>query len=1353
MQIEIQESQSIGNTFRLNRAVLLMVLFFVHTGLLAQEFKPLKSPDVTEFMKSNYLPMNEYSGRADVQIPLYEIDLDGLKIPIIITYNTGGVQVNSAATRVGLNWSLSAGGLISKEIVGDQDTYSLGYYSQERAEYVYNKYGYLMHLWQPPGNYAIPEPLRDTQPDLFHVSAPGLITKFTHKSDGSGFELSNTGAIIKSLFEYRGPYSTANETLSGMPIEIVSQNGFSYTFFEREYNTVFPRSKGSSDIGGLPDDLEQDPWPTDKSEEEVLEALYGNTIGNWGPEAFHELFPNIYLASIKSPQTNKSVDFSYAKNFIVDNHRRIERHFSLSGDNGPWLYGQTNFEHDYSMEKLIEKIDFPEGTVNFYYDDRLDISGGKKLTKIEVRNLEGKLVKGILFQHDYFTTSGCSDVQCLRLKLTGVQFYNSNGDVLPGYSFDYNAVSLPKRYSLNQDYAGYFNGYHGQPLNNYIPKVYYKANQGRYSYLPFQIDGYSLVAGNVGLEADLSYAKAGILEKITYPTGGYSSFEYELNEFDFLGNKLKGFGLRVVSQSLYNQNNSLKKKVSYEYINANGSTSGEVADMPSFLYYFVETGIKRIVQANLRSMRQTKNGNVGYSRVIIAEQGNGYVVNNYSNLSHFPNIYPVTYEVYNSQFYDANIHQELIDAGAVPEINHDMDVKRGRLLSSEVYNDDNEPVQLKNREYEYKSYDEIDVHENYTTDTYISPFENGSNLPYARYNSKLHSESYELKEEVSHDQVVGNTQISTTSTYDYVASYPFIKERKSEASNGKMTRQIFYYPFDNEVSSEANVNSLNDLNILRPVKNEIYEESNLLITSHSSFGDFEGKILPTLLTKAQQGSPQRKQQEFHVYDKKGNVAEYSNRNGIHVSVLWAHNYEYKIAEVVGATYSEVLTTLGAVNSDYLQLMSNSQLETELDKLRSGLQHAQIYTYTQEPLIGIRSITEPGGLKNSYEYDGFNRLTHVKDHDGNILKKYSYHHKLNPTATIQSINLQATIDRLPAENYESNPLPATSVVTLRANVVGGTGDYAYEWKLDGTGSVLGRTNQIWVDLACGASPTYQLKVTDSSGSSLTITQVIYARNCGEAFYVAPISVTSGENSWSKKCEVEEAQGGSFKFSYNWTFAPSQLAGGIIYSPRSRVFYNTSADPLTYTVTLVVTDLETNQTVTRTATGSIDGEYEIPSCFIAGTKILMADGSEKKIEDIKTGERILTYNIESKSPEIGEVENTVSPIHKHMIDISFIKGIKNTNTLDHPYYIKGKGWASYDPKLTFRNYELKVKKMEVGDVAFLYDRQSGNLVEVEIENIDQKEINVVTYNLDRVSKNHNFFANGILVHNKYSGLEKK
>ena len=81
------------------------------------------------------------------------------------------------------------------------------------------------------------------------------------------------------------------------------------------------------------------------------------------------------------------------------------------------------------------------------------------------------------------------------------------------------------------------------------------------------------------------------------------------------------------------------------------------------------------------------------------------------------------------------------------------------------------------------------------------------------------------------------------------------------------------------------------------------------------------------------------------------------------------------------------------------------------------------------------------------------------------------------------------------------------------------------------------------------------------------------------------------------------------------------------------------------------------------------------FIAGTKILMSDGQTKNIEEVQLGDKVQTYNTENESVETGIVEEIVTPIHDKLIEIVFDNTIKNTNTLDHPYYVKNKGWCFF------------------------------------------------------------------------------
>lgn len=160
-------------------------------------------------------------------------------------------------------------------------------------------------------------------------------------------------------------------------------------------------------------------------------------------------------------------------------------------------------------------------------------------------------------------------------------------------------------------------------------------------------------------------------------------------------------------------------------------------------------------------------------------------------------------------------------------------------------------------------------------------------------------------------------------------------------------------------------------------------------------------------------------------------------------------------------------------------------------------------------------------------------------------------------------------------------------------------------------------------------------------------------------------------------------------------------------------------------------------------SIPKQYEY-MCFIKGTKILMGNVTIKNIEEVRIGDEIKTYNFQKNKIENQIVIETISVIHYNFIEISFSNGIVNTSTLDHPYYVVGKGWCSYKPEETSKKYNITVNKLEVGDLCYYYD---GNKI-IDIKILSFKEIHKrqTSYNLSKVKSNKNFFANGILVHNK-------
>jgi len=149
-----------------------------------------------------------------------------------------------------------------------------------------------------------------------------------------------------------------------------------------------------------------------------------------------------------------------------------------------------------------------------------------------------------------------------------------------------------------------------------------------------------------------------------------------------------------------------------------------------------------------------------------------------------------------------------------------------------------------------------------------------------------------------------------------------------------------------------------------------------------------------------------------------------------------------------------------------------------------------------------------------------------------------------------------------------------------------------------------------------------------------------------------------------------------------------------------------------------------------------------CFIAGTKVTMLDGSEKNIEDIVLGDEVLSFN--GTVNEGKKVVDLKAPTHKDIVKYVFTNGAELTCTYDHPIFIHAGELASYTPDLTNSRYDLdkEVKQIKVGDLVYVNETRSQTAIR-EIVELDLGDTQTYIFT---VQDNHNFYANGILVHNK-------
>jgi len=134
-------------------------------------------------------------------------------------------------------------------------------------------------------------------------------------------------------------------------------------------------------------------------------------------------------------------------------------------------------------------------------------------------------------------------------------------------------------------------------------------------------------------------------------------------------------------------------------------------------------------------------------------------------------------------------------------------------------------------------------------------------------------------------------------------------------------------------------------------------------------------------------------------------------------------------------------------------------------------------------------------------------------------------------------------------------------------------------------------------------------------------------------------------------------------------------------------------------------------------------------------------------------VMSYNLETQEIEAKTVIELMQPLHNDIVEFVFSNGVRTQHTYDHPYYVNGKGWSSYKPDLTTARYNTAdledTSLIEVGDICITDGGDPGPCITVLTEINEIVTGDIPTYNFT-VSDNSNYFADGVLVHNKMGDL---
>ncbi|TRZ69881.1 MAG: hypothetical protein D4R97_09135 [Bacteroidetes bacterium] len=548
-------------------------------------------------------PVSYFTGRPEISVPLYTIEDYGYALPISLSYYASGIKVTDMASWVGIGWSLNAGGVITRTIRGMQDEINYNGFLSNAGQIIQsnlvkgncpgcpNSSTDYLDLWDiNNGNM-------DGLADIYYFNFGSYSGKFVFDYYGDIFQMPDN-PLLKII-----PYRDALPTDLGAfrhihAFDIITEDGARYKFGDNatektmwESNYVYESSVYQ---------FTQDNYPSTLIEHNLaprnLQEPYLPYNNSW------------YLNKIILPNATDSILFTYETDSISYRQNWTDTYFYDSPKLVPdplnaiyWPQILRNFSEYGVFTKRLSGISWKDGTISFIKnnDPREDIDsyyGNKKtnsyaLSKIEIKNIKNQIVRRIDLKTSYFNeaelysgTEETGKVYYYRLKLDTVIVNNQQ------YSFEYNPTRLPARYSPLFDFWGYYK--HDslyQTSSDLIHKIskpqlfVYPVDtsnsiySGIYSIYPRSThNGDEFVLPGKNMYPDLESTKAHVLTKITFPTGGSDSFEYELNSFLIDGQEQKAGGLRIKSITSFDgimHDNDIKKEFLY-------NLSGKIANIP-----------------------------------------------------------------------------------------------------------------------------------------------------------------------------------------------------------------------------------------------------------------------------------------------------------------------------------------------------------------------------------------------------------------------------------------------------------------------------------------------------------------------------------------------------------------------------------------------------------------------------------------------------------------------------------------------------------------------------------------------------------------------------------------------------
>ena len=160
------------------------------------------------------------------------------------------------------------------------------------------------------------------------------------------------------------------------------------------------------------------------------------------------------------------------------------------------------------------------------------------------------------------------------------------------------------------------------------------------------------------------------------------------------------------------------------------------------------------------------------------------------------------------------------------------------------------------------------------------------------------------------------------------------------------------------------------------------------------------------------------------------------------------------------------------------------------------------------------------------------------------------------------------------------------------------------------------------------------------------------------------------------------------------------------------------------------------------GKEEDKYEY--CFPATAQVSMVDGSSKNISEMKTGDKVLSYNVLTKRSQVTTVQEV--QIHEHkQFEISRILLIDPTQSMTASfgvkYDLKSLEATANHPILTDKGM-VKMGDLKVGSQVYVFDNETNTFKNYKIF-ITQPSNNKVSKVYNLLTEKENYLINSVVV----------